>query len=366
MPPTDPSPAPLPLPEPPFTTLWETDLTGVSARRGPWLWQGYVAPGSVTLLTSQWKSGKTKLMSVLLRRLRAGGTLAGLPVRAGKAVVISEEPSEHWERRSMRLPFGPQVCWLCQPLRGKPTLPEWERLLDHVLTLHREYVLDLVVIDALAGFLPGSENDAGAVLAALLPLRRLTSAGLAVWPLHHPKKGPTLLGQAARGSGALAASVDILLEMSWYGDPDDGDRRRRLRAFSRFEETPRRLVIELSADGGDYLSRGDFEEDAFAQTWQRLESVLAGAGRKLTRGDILRAWPPAEPRPQPHALWRWLERGVAEGKVRRAGSGRKGDPFRYWLAAQEEEWRKDPLYQLEEADEELRRHLAELERQFGR
>jgi hypothetical protein len=32
----------------------------------PWLWQGYLIPGAVTLLTSQWKSGKTTLVSVLL------------------------------------------------------------------------------------------------------------------------------------------------------------------------------------------------------------------------------------------------------------------------------------------------------------
>jgi hypothetical protein len=29
----------------------------------PWLWHGYLAPGALTLLTSQWKSGKTTLIS---------------------------------------------------------------------------------------------------------------------------------------------------------------------------------------------------------------------------------------------------------------------------------------------------------------
>src|SRR5262245_49475628 len=28
-----------------------------------WLWDGYLAPGLVTLLTAQWKSGKTTLLS---------------------------------------------------------------------------------------------------------------------------------------------------------------------------------------------------------------------------------------------------------------------------------------------------------------
>ena len=41
-----------------------------------WLWEGYLAPGNITLLTSQWKSGKTTLMSILLSRLREAGRLA--------------------------------------------------------------------------------------------------------------------------------------------------------------------------------------------------------------------------------------------------------------------------------------------------
>ena len=38
-----------------------------------WLWHGYLARGAVTLLTSQWKTGKTTLLSVLLNKLGDGG-----------------------------------------------------------------------------------------------------------------------------------------------------------------------------------------------------------------------------------------------------------------------------------------------------
>ena len=33
-----------------------------------WLWRGYLAHGFLTLLTSQWKTGKTTLLAVLLAR----------------------------------------------------------------------------------------------------------------------------------------------------------------------------------------------------------------------------------------------------------------------------------------------------------
>ena len=84
-----------------------------------------------------------------------------------------------------------------------------------------------VVIDPLAVFLPGNcENLAGVMTECLLPLRELTDRGVAVLLLHHPRKGKTRAGQAARGSGALASYVDILIEMHWYASPESDDRRR--------------------------------------------------------------------------------------------------------------------------------------------
>src|SRR5215475_7816231 len=63
--------------------LWLADLQAASSSEVAWLWQGYIARGGVTLLTSQWKAGKTTLLSVLLARLKIGGALAGLDIRPG-------------------------------------------------------------------------------------------------------------------------------------------------------------------------------------------------------------------------------------------------------------------------------------------
>src|SRR5215475_6255893 len=80
----------------PYVPLSYADLKAAGPAPERWLWHGYLAPGEVTLLTSQWKSGKSTLLAVLLTRLKAGGDLAGLPVRAGKAVVVSEESPAMW------------------------------------------------------------------------------------------------------------------------------------------------------------------------------------------------------------------------------------------------------------------------------
>src|SRR5262249_13197903 len=101
----------------------------------------------------------------------------------------------------------------------------------------------------LAAFLPGSdENHAPSVLEALAPLRRLTSAGMAVL-LHHPRKAGGTDGRAARGSGALCGFADVLIEMGWRRAAGPTSRARRLRAWSRYRGAPPDLLIELNAEG---------------------------------------------------------------------------------------------------------------------
>jgi hypothetical protein len=178
----------------------------------------------------------------------------------------------------------------------------------------------------------------------LLALQELTARGVGVLILHHPRKGPVVAGQAARGSGALGGSADVILEMDGLSGPSDDDRRRRLAGYSRFAETSRRLVIELNADGTDYTALGDFDAPELDDNWQVLFQVLTDARHKLTRRQILAQWPQDYRKPEESTVWRWLQRAVRDGRVLQAGTGRKDDPFRFWLDGMEEVWRSDPCY----------------------
>jgi hypothetical protein len=248
-------------------------LKAADQQRWDWLCHGYLAPGNNTLLTSLWKSGKSTLISVLLARMKTGGTLAGLPVRQGGAVVISEEPSSMWIERSQLVDLDGHVDWFCQPFRGKPTDEDWRELLGRIVRLHEQRPVALVVIDSLANLSPmRSENDAVQMLDALRPLQVLTARGICNLITHHPKKGPTVPGQAARGSGALSAYVDILLEMHAV-TPKAADRRRRLRAYSRHQATPANLVLEWTA------------EARTTSTWARRWSWTSTTAGRCCRGS---------------------------------------------------------------------------------
>lgn len=309
--------------------IWTADLTPVAAP--PWIWEGLIAPGRVTLFSSPAKSGKTTLLSHLLARRRAGGSLLERPVTAGATAVVTEESAADWQARHQRLDLGGNVCLFCRPFANQPTRDDYLRLLDQFLKLKEDRNLDLVIFDSLADFLPARENDPTGLLHALHPLRRLAEAGMSLLLSHHTRKAHSAPGLAARGSSVLTAFADIILELHRLNEDDPADRRRVLTGFSRYAQTPPALRLELNADATDYIRLPDAESDAFNENWPLLRLMLEGSMFKMTRSHILEEWSSDFPKPHPGTLARWLDRAVERGLIKRQGRGRKSDPFVYWL-----------------------------------
>ena len=310
------------------------ELTTLPSCNVDWIWHGYLARGATTLLTSQWKAGKTTLVSLLLKQMAIGGMVAGSRVKSCNAAIVSEERVVSWQRRHRQLHFGNNLTFLCRTADARPTQESWEGLVDHLLRLRSQKQVELVIIDPLAPLLPGgSENLAAGIRGVLAPLERLTAARMSVLLLHHPRKGKAAPGQAARGSGALSAFVDVLVEMKLPAPGASLSRRRLLRAWSRFDATPRKRIIELSADGTQYAEVT--AEATAAENGKLLPIVaqlLAGeASRTLTRDQLLARWPTELTKPHRSALWRALDEGVKTAELHQTGSGRRHDPFRYIL-----------------------------------
>lgn len=155
-----------------------------------------------------------------------------------------------------------------------------------------------------------------------------------VWScFSHPRKGGTAIGQAPRGSGALPAFADILLELRVPRGSSE-TRRRRLHGFGRFPETPRSILAELNAEGTDYLVLPETapEDAGFDAALETLHSLLTEAGTPLTRVEILVRWPQSASPPNATTLWRWLARGCEQGALVRDGAGSKYERFRYRAA----------------------------------
>src|SRR5947209_2661876 len=149
---------PLSAPEFPVALLDPAQLASPNAAVARWPWYGYLGAGKLTAFTSQGKSGKTTLASILLARMQLGGQLAGLPVTAGKAIVATEESRDVLEARCRRLGIAaPAVRFLIRPFRGaRPTFAQWSAFVTNLAKLHRQEAFDLLAIDPMASFLPGN------------------------------------------------------------------------------------------------------------------------------------------------------------------------------------------------------------------
>lgn len=338
-----------------------------SGQNCDWVWHGYLAQGNTTLLTGVAKStGKTTLLSVLLDQLREGGMLGGRAVRAGKAVVLSEESRTLWFNRGRKFKYSGYIWWFCRPFNGKPTPERFHAFLDDLRALHERHGFNVLIIDTLASFLPtGSENSADAIIAFLSELQVLTQLGIAVLALHHPGKKPAAAGQAARGSSALIGHVDIIIEMRRLGGGTGGNRRRRLRAWSRHDETPERIVIELNEAGTDYtvVNVPDDAGPKQESLPSALDYILRHATLRMTREQILNQWPRDERPPSDARLWRMLKRACAARLIAFDGTGHRDEPFRYYLPEREQECLADPLLRsLIESNENWRRKEREKSR----
>jgi hypothetical protein len=303
-----------------------------TTRDRDWLWDGYLAAGSVTILTSQWKAGKTTLVTGLLQCMKAGVPFLDRKVRPSTALVVSEESTAQWQARLLAMPLDSHVQLLSRPFRMRPTIHEWTNLIDFAAGQAENRSLDLFVVDPLATFLPGRcENDAATLLESLQPLHRLTAAGAAVLLLHHPRKASAEEGHAARGSGALLGFVDIVLELNRIGRSSFSGTRRRLVGLSRRQETPDVLQYEWDPARHVFQIVNDATEQDFQANWDTVLAAMNSREKPGTPAELLDEWPAGKTKPPIATLAEWLKRAFAEKRIRRNGKGVKSDPFRYRL-----------------------------------
>jgi hypothetical protein len=307
-------------------------------RATSWIWQGMLARGNITLLTSRWKAGKTTLIAGLLKAMDAGDPFLERKCQPSRAIVVSEESAAIWTARRDYIPIGANASLVSRPFVGRPTSEQWDELVGYAEGVRSLGRLDLFLVDPLAAFLPGrSESDPAALLDMLRPLRRLADAGVAVLILHHPRKKPADEGSTARGSGALLGYVDIILELSRFGRLSADNHRRKLIGFSRHPETPECLIYEWDRERTrEFRVVADIEETQFGEHWPVLEALLKARGSAATHKDLLADWPPDKQSPGDSLLYRWLSRATEKKLVTRTGLGTKYSPYCFRLPSEED------------------------------
>lgn len=311
--------------------------------KADWVWHGYIARGFITLLVGLWKGGKSTLLGYLVKAIAAGGGDIGGAIVPGKVLVVSEEGAGLWARRRDDIGIGDDVHFIIRPFKGRPARSDWESFVKALAERVNAEGYAAIIFDTLSAVNPvADENDAAAMMAALTPLHHLTEAGAAVLIIHHPRKGDGNEGQASRGSGALPGFVDIILELRRFEPENAQDRRRVLTAYSRFDETPSEVVLELGDEG--YAVVGTKADAKRTDRQAIIASLLAANLEGSTIDGLREQWPvDGVPKPSRRTLANDLDIGFNDGQWLRIGEGVKGDPYRYKAKPQFDSGTVNPL-----------------------
>jgi hypothetical protein len=285
-----------------------------------WCWQSYLAPGILTLLAKPPKAGGSTLAVALAEAVaREADSFLGRAINGGPVVYVSEEPAA---TLAHKLPAIDTIRVLTRDA-ARPK-PSWAELVAGSIEEALRVGAVLLVVDTMpywASMAADAEKDAGAAQAAMAPLLDATRAGLAVLVPLHTRKGGGDDGEAVRGSGAIAGTADVVLELGRGKAP----RQRVLLALSRFPSTPGALLIERD-ELGAWSTIGEGERGDARAIGDRRALLAAMADGALTRSELERATD--APERQWHSE---LVALVGEGKAQRTGAGKKGDPYRWEL-----------------------------------
>jgi AAA domain len=291
-----------------------------------WTWEGYLAPGALTLIAGRPKVGKSTLAFALLKQTVTGEPFLGLATCASGVLLLSEEREGTLAEKARRWNLNGRVHLLMRhQAHGHP----WPQVVDEAVAYCREHDLGVLVVDTFdkwSGLRGDAENNAGSVLEVLEPLQRAAAAGLAVLVVAHQRKSLGDFGEAVRGSNALTGTVDVVAELERpRSDVLAGEGVRVLNAVSRYSSTPEELVIALTDYG--YEARGDtLEAQADAEREQILEAIE-------TLGSATRKQLEEETKIKGTSLRRHLEKLCADGLVDSRGKGSRVDPYTYEIRA---------------------------------
>ena len=82
---------------------------------------------------------------------------------------------------------------------------------------------------------------------------------------------------------------------------------------------------------GRFVQLGDPHAARFEENWAVLRAILTKRPRASTAQELLTDWPADQPRPAPSTLYDWLDRAYERKLVKRFGSGRNQDPWKFRL-----------------------------------
>lgn len=187
-----------------------------------WLAEGLAYFGGVSLLAGSPKAGKSTLLADLVRASNAASSMAGhWAAERCPVLLLTEEVgiAVVYKFRGMKMDVLDNATAALNKL-------SWHDSLNLARMWAAKHPRSLVIIDTLAVWARvRDENDASEMTRAIIDVKNaFADQDVAVILVHHARKGGGANGEGIRGSSAIAASVDLLLEFHYATDNTSDDR----------------------------------------------------------------------------------------------------------------------------------------------
>jgi hypothetical protein len=301
-----------------------------------WVARPWVAKGAITEVDGKIKAGgKTTWISHMANCVLEGRPFMGEPTTKTSAVFLTEQQPASFRRVLERAGLTEREDLHVLPwhnTRGMSWLDVARAAVDKATEIGAG-VLFVDTLGQFAGIRGDGENNAGAAQEAMRPLQEAAAQGLAVVLTRHERKGGGEVGESGRGSSAFGGAVDVILSIR-RGEGNTRPTVRIIESLSRFDETPDKLVVELTDDG--YRSLGDATAFAEREAREAILDVLPAKEENAIKTDELLD----ELKEQD------IKRTVAtdalaslagSGTACRIGAGKKGNPYRYYRPTPDDE-----------------------------
>ncbi len=256
------------------------DLATLEVESPEPLWEGFLCPGSVHLLSSVAGLGKTTLLLALLSSAAENKPFVGRPFpKPLRSLYVDLETPLALRKEKMlnighgRVPEG--VAFIDQI-----ALPTEEEALRRVVVEHE---FDVVVVDTIGdAFLTENEDDNAEATRQLHVLRGLArGTGCCVVRVAHHGKDPARGVYSARGASARPAHADVVINV-------DGDDDELLIKVAKNKWVQEKASLRLIKAGNDSFAPGDPVPDRYSTAYAEAVAIVeeVAPSSEVSAGDL--------------------------------------------------------------------------------
>jgi putative DNA primase/helicase len=294
-----------------FCLVSASEVLAMEEPDTPWLWDGILPEGGMSLLVGKPKVGKSTFAFALALAVANGEDFLDRATAQGKVVYLALEEKRSEIKKKLKAAGG-QTDNLFFHFGAAPT-----DAVAKTSDLVKETKACLLIIDVLQKFIRARDlNDYAEVTNVLEPLLNAArESGCHVLMTHHAGKAKRPNGDEVLESTALFGGVDTLVSIKKH------DIRRTFSTSQRYGADIPEIVIDLHDDGNISAlgSRNDLEIDGACR------AILKALGNEeLTRDEVL-----DRVEQKRVVVVKALARLCDEKEIERGGTGKKRDPYTF-------------------------------------